>query len=160
MTIHVDVQHANGADAALGSDDIALWVRRTIDAMQTDSQHEVSVRVVEADEMQQLNGEFRGKDNPTNVLSFPSGSIDGLSLDAVLPLGDLVVCASVVDDEAIEQGKSADAHWAHMLVHGTLHLLGFDHEDDDEAADMEAQEIRILASFGIGNPYEESLTET
>ena len=160
MTVRIEVQHADGVDSELTFDDISSWVRRAISAVRAEGELVVSVRIVDANEMRQLNGEYRGKDSPTNVLSFPTGGIDGLPPDAELPLGDLVICASVVADEAVEQGKSADAHWAHMLVHGTLHLLGFDHEEDREAADMEAKEIQILARYGIANPYGESPTET
>ena len=105
--------------------------------------------------MQQLNSEFREQDKPTNVLSFPAGEIEGLPSDADVPLGDIVVCAEVVRSEAKEQGKTAQAHWAHMVVHGTLHLLGFDHENDSDAARMEGLEIQILTDNGISNPYTE-----
>lgn len=103
--------------------------------------------------MRSLNCAFRGKDKPTNVLSFPAGDVAGLPADAPLPLGDIVICAGVVGAEAAAQGKTEDDHWAHMLVHGTLHLLGFDHETDAEAADMEALETRILGEHGIADPY-------
>jgi probable rRNA maturation factor len=153
MTVHVDVQQATDGKSALSSDDIATWVARVVDATGVVGDTELSVRVVDALEMQQLNSEFRGKDKPTNVLSFPAGDIAGLPEDAGVPLGDLVVCASVVKDEALAQGKSLDDHWAHMIVHGTLHLLGFDHEEDAEAADMERREVSILTAHGIANPY-------
>ena len=110
--------------------------------------------------MRRLNSEYRASDKPTNVLSFPAGDIAGLPTDAAAPLGDLVVCASVVRDQAKAQGKALEDHWAHMIVHGTLHLLGFDHEDDDEAADMEGREIEILRTHGVANPYGESPKET
>ena len=153
MTVHVDVQQAADGNSALSSDDIAIWVARVIDAIGGIGDIELSVRVVDAIEMQQLNSEFRGKNKPGNVLSFPAGDIAGLPEDAGAPLGDLVVCASVVNDEAMSQGKSLEDHWAHMIVHGTLHLLGFDHEQDAEAADMEGREVSILTAHGIANPY-------
>jgi len=116
---------------------------------------EVSVRVVNAAEMQQLNSEFRSQDKPTNVLSFPAGDFAGLPDDAERPLGDIVVCAAVVADEAEQQGKTLRDHWAHMIVHGTLHLLGFDHDNDSDAAEMESIEIRIMTDHGLANPYGE-----
>lgn len=160
MNVQVDVQQAAVETSALTTSDIATWVTRVIAATGGDAGAELSVRIVEADEMQQLNREFRGKDHPTNVLSFPAGEIAGLPADAARPLGDLVVCASVVRDEALAQGKALADHWAHLIVHGTLHLLGFDHEDEDEAADMEGREIEILRTHGIANPYGESPEET
>ena len=160
MNAHVDVQVAIDDDSVPARDDIVLWVSRTIRAAGGREDTDVSVRVVDAGEMQQLNGEYREQNKPTNVLSFPAGEIEGLPLDADLPLGDIVVCAEVVRSEAKEQGKMVAAHWAHMLVHGTLHLLGFDHENDSDAATMEGLEIQILTGHGIANPYTESLRET
>jgi probable rRNA maturation factor len=100
---------------------------------------ELTIRVVGASESRRLNRTFRGNDKPTNVLSF-----DG---------GDLAICAPVVAREAREQGKSPAEHWAHMVVHGVLHLLGYDHENDRDAAQMEAREVKILAQLGMPNPY-------
>ena len=114
------------------------------------------MRVVDAEEMQSLNCEYRQQDAPTNVLSFPVGEIEGLPVAAGNFLGDIVVCASVVNREASEQGKHPNDHWAHMLVHGTLHLLGYDHQIDTEAAKMEALEQRVLAQHGVANPYRAS----
>ena len=88
------------------------------------------MRIVDAAEIHALNSDYRGKDKPTNVLSFPAGDVAGLPADMPVPLGDVVICASVVREEAAAQGKALDDHWAHMLVHGTLHLLGYDHETD------------------------------
>lgn len=114
---------------------------------------ELCLRVVDAAEMQVLNRDYRGKDRPTNVLSFPADKPIGLPADADVALGDVVVCAEVVATEAAAQGKSAADHWAHLIVHGTLHLLGYDHQEDSEAEAMEGLEIRILAERGIGDPY-------
>ena len=152
MTAQVDVQLAVDDASVPPADDIAFWVDRAINAAQRPSGAEVSVRVVDAAEMRQLNSEFREQDKSTNVLSFPAGDIAGLPADA-MPLGDIVVCAAVVRDEAEEQGKALTDHWAHMIVHGTLHLLGFDHVDDDDAAEMEGLEAQILSAHGIANPY-------
>lgn len=153
MNAQVDVQFAIEDHSVPASKDLALWVNRAVAAVGGPLDGEVSVRVVDLNEMQQLNGEFRDQDKPTNVLSFPAGDIDGLPVDADLPLGDIVVCAAVVSDEARQQGKNLDDHWAHMMVHGTLHLLGFDHENDADADAMEGLEIQILTAHGIANPY-------
>lgn len=134
---------------------IERWVKRTIDASGASlpGGAEVSVRLVDTEEMRNLNRDYRQKDKVTNVLSFPSGDLAGLPGDAPRPLGDIVICAAVVSEEAAEQGKSASDHWAHMLIHGTLHLLGYDHESDAEAAEMEGLETRILVSNGLADPY-------
>jgi probable rRNA maturation factor len=119
-------------------------------------EEELSVRIVNAQEMQALNRRYRHRDRPTNVLSFPS------EMPADLPfrhLGDIVVCAAVVADEAREQQKPPAAHWAHMLVHGTLHLLGHDHENPEEADIMEDLETRALASLGWPCPYDTAVAE-
>src|SRR5690606_33587076 len=103
--------------------------------------------VVGSAESRRLNRTWRGKDKPTNVLSFPAPATQSPLL------GDLAICAPVVAREAREQGKSTQAHWAHMVVHGVLHLLGYDHELDRDAAIMEARETALLANFGYANPY-------
>ena len=114
---------------------------------------DVSIRVVTADEMRNLNRDDRGKDKATNVLSFPAGAVTGLPEEVPQLLGDIVVCAAVVADEAEAQGKAVQDHWAHMLVHGTLHLLGYDHLEDADAQKMESLEARILADQGVADPY-------
>ena len=117
---------------------------------------EIAVRVVAANESRALNKLWRGKDKPTNVLSFPAPeqSRRGKPRDMALPLGDLVICAQVVRQEAARDGKPVVAHWAHMVVHGTLHLAGYDHEAGRrERLRMERREISVLKRFGIGNPY-------
>jgi len=114
----------------------------------------VTIRIVGAAESRRLNRTWRGKDKPTNVLSFPalSGEI-GDALELPVLLGDLAICSPIVAREAREQGKSARAHWAHMVVHGLLHLLGYDHERERDAAVMESREARILAQLGFDDPY-------
>lgn len=107
------------------------------------------LRLVDAEESRALNHRFRGKDRPTNVLSFPANS----PLVEEPELGDILLCAPVIAAEAAEQGKPVRAHWAHMVVHGVLHLRGYDHIDDDEARVMEAAERRILAGLGFADPY-------
>lgn len=125
------------------------------EAARLDAAGDVTIRVVDNAEMQNLNREFRDKDYPTNVLSFPADLPPELAAqidDA--ELGDIVISADVVAAEATEQGKALNAHWAHMLVHGMLHLQGYDHIEDNEAAEMEALEVKILAQIGFANPYE------
>ncbi|MBJ8506325.1 rRNA maturation RNase YbeY [Acinetobacter seifertii] len=119
---------------------------------------EIGIACVDLEESHQLNLQYREKDKPTNVLSFPSDIPEEVlpMLDA-LPLGDLVICIPVVLQEALEQKKTAQNHFAHLLVHGVLHLLGYDHETSDEdAEEMEGLEIEILAKLNIANPYQES----
>ena len=111
---------------------------------------ELSIRVVESDEGQALNRDYRGRDYATNVLSFPAELPPGVPLPI---LGDLVLCAPVIAREANEQGKTLKHHYAHMVVHGVLHLLGYDHMQDAEAEAMEAIEREILASLGMPDPY-------
>jgi probable rRNA maturation factor len=153
MTVQVDVQNASDDHTAPETSIVESWIVRAIGASRPDGDTEVSVRIVDAAEIQALNSDYRGKDKPTNVLSFPTGEVAGLPADMPVPLGDVVVCASVVRDEAAAQGKAISDHWAHMLVHGTLHLLGYDHETETEAAEMEALEARILSAHGVADPY-------
>jgi probable rRNA maturation factor len=153
MTIQVDVQSACDDDTAPDIPLITSWVVRAIEASGIAGVFEVSVRIVDADEIHSLNKQYRGKDKPTNVLSFPAGEVSGLPADMPVLLGDIVVCARVVREEAVEQRKALADHWAHMLVHGTLHLLGFDHETDPQASEMEALETTILSDHGLADPY-------
>ncbi|MDX1517972.1 MAG: rRNA maturation RNase YbeY [Woeseiaceae bacterium] len=149
----VDVQVAATGDGIPDTATIRRWVRRALAEAGAAGEPEVSVRVVDKAEMQSLNRQYRDRDRPTNVLSFPAGPLAGLPAGEAGPLGDIVVCAAVVADEATEQHKPLAEHWAHMLVHGTLHLLGYDHEGTDEAEEMESLEARILELSGISNPY-------
>ena len=152
MNVSVDVLTESDDDSIPPDDFIRDWVARAVTA--TGPLHaEVAIRIVEPGEMRAMNRDYRGKDRSTNVLSFPAGIVAGLPAGEPAPLGDVVICATVVRDEAREQGKSISDHWAHMLVHGALHLLGFDHESDADAAEMEALETRVLAAQGIADPY-------
>ncbi|MBZ2168500.1 rRNA maturation RNase YbeY [Marinobacter sp. F4216] len=120
-------------------------------AWQGDEPSEVTIRIVGEPESQALNLEYRGKDNPTNVLSFPFEAPAGITIPLA---GDLIICAPVVEKEAREQHKELMAHWAHMVVHGMLHLQGYDHVIDEDAEVMEALEVQLLGQLGFGNPYE------
>ena len=155
MTVQVDIQIAVEDKSVPESGDITLWINHALQASGRGGEFEVSVRVVDETEMQELNGKFRDQNKPTNVLSFPASPIDGLPNDTELPLGDIVICAGIVRREAEEQNKAISDHWAHMLVHGTLHLLGFDHINDSDAAIRENLEIQIMTNHGIANPYRE-----
>ena len=112
---------------------------------------ELGVCVVGPRESRRLNARFRGRDRPTNVLSFPAAAMPVTS--GTRPLGELVVCPRVLRAEARAQAKTLRAHWAHLIVHGTLHLVGYDHVDPAEAARMERREIRVLRALGFANPY-------
>jgi probable rRNA maturation factor len=114
---------------------------------------EVTVRIVNAAESAELNARYRGHRGATNVLSFPAGEVRALADRELAPLGDLVVCAEVVAREAREQQKTLDAHWAHMLIHGALHLLGYDHMTGSQARRMESRERNLLAALGFRDPY-------
>ena len=147
-SIEVYVEDASGAGGVPPEADIARWARAALGTSVRTG--EVAVRIVGEAESRALNAQFRRKDAPTNVLSFPA------ELPAGVPLrefGDLAICAPVVAREAVEQGKSAEAHWAHMVVHGCLHLLGFDHEREEAARVMEPLETKILADLGYSDPY-------
>lgn len=147
MNVIIDVQQAVEADVP-SEQQFHLWVSTALAEIAEDC--ELSIRLVNETESAELNSTYRGKNTPTNVLSFPFES--PIPLEPRL-LGDLVLCVPVVEREASEQNKAVEAHWAHLLVHGCLHLLGYDHLEDDEAEEMEALEVRILKQLGIENPY-------
>ncbi|CAK9885738.1 MAG: Endoribonuclease YbeY [Candidatus Erwinia impunctatus] len=128
--------------------EFALWLQAVIPQFQAES--EVTIRIVDSAESQHLNHTYRGKVKPTNVLSFPFEAPPGIELPL---LGDLVICRQVVEQEALEQEKKLSAHWAHMVIHGSLHLLGYDHIEDDEAEEMEAIETEIMLALGYDDPY-------
>jgi len=138
----------------------ALWTARAVTAAADGKPVTVGIRIVDEQESAQLNRDYRGTDYATNVLSFCQ-DLPAMILDTLdeLPLGDLAICAPVVLREAAEQGKPAEAHWAHMVVHGLLHLQGHDHEDDAQAEEMETLERSILKALGISDPYQEKTQE-
>jgi len=126
------------------------WVEAALKGARRRKASELAIRIVDIDEGQALNLQYRGRDYATNVLSFPADLPPGIDLPLI---GDLVICAPVVAREAAEQGKKPADHWAHLTVHGTLHLLGYDHIDEAEAEGMEALETKVLAGLGIADPY-------
>jgi probable rRNA maturation factor len=146
----VDRQVAVDAENLPEEAELATWVAAVLARHAGEARHELTVRFVDARESRTLNRDYRGKDHPTNVLSFPFEAPSGVALPL---LGDLVICHPVVLAEAAGQDKSTRAHYAHMVVHGTLHLLGHDHLQDTEAEAMEALERDILAGLGIADPY-------
>jgi probable rRNA maturation factor len=147
MTIEVAVQFAVDDDGLPTAADFQRWVAA---ALGDRSDAELAVRVVGRAESRRLNATYRGKDTPTNVLSFPAELPPGVDLPL---LGDIVICAPLAVEEARSQHKALADHWAHLTVHGVLHLLGHDHQDDEEAAEMEALETRILTSLGLADPW-------
>lgn len=149
MAIDVDLQIAvNNEENLPNSDDFTVWFSSAVTLFQPDA--EVTIRLVDEQESHQLNLQYRGKDKSTNVLSFPFEAPPDIELDL---LGDLIICKQVVEKEAAEQNKALNAHWAHMVVHGALHLLGYDHIEDNEAEEMEAIETEIMLKMGFLDPY-------
>ena len=146
--IELDLQIASDGQAPSLAQ-LQQWCALALRQRTADS--ELTIRLVDEAEGRELNNTWRHKDYPTNVLSFPADVPEGL-LDIPL-LGDLVICVPVVEREAAEQGKSLEAHWAHLVIHGCLHLLGFDHIDDAEAEEMEGLEQNLLAELGHPDPY-------
>ncbi len=134
-----------------GDEQLHAWVSAALQRRQ--GEHEITIRIVDESESQAMNKKYRCRDRPTNVLSFPADLPPGV--DHPL-LGDLVICAPLLEREATAQGKESQAHWAHLVIHGVLHLLGHDHQQPDEADEMEALETAILASIGYPDPYEHS----
>ncbi|WJM82042.1 rRNA maturation RNase YbeY [Pectobacterium brasiliense] len=137
--------------------DFQRWLEGVLPQFQEVS--EVTIRIVDEAESRDLNNTYRGKDKPTNVLSFPFEAPPEVELPL---LGDLIICRQVVEREAAEQEKTVEEHWAHMVVHGSLHLLGYDHIEDSEAEEMEALETEIMQSMGYADPYlaeKDGLTE-
>ena len=155
MSVIIDVQQAYEGDEAILStipspSQLELWAN-TVLTYEGLSDQEVTIRFTDEVESQSLNHEYRGKDKPTNVLSFPFEAPPGIEINL---LGDLVICAPVINREAKEQNKTVADHYAHMTVHGLLHLMGYDHIEDADAEEMESKEIEILAQLGIDDPYQ------
>ncbi|MCD9496260.1 rRNA maturation RNase YbeY [Photobacterium carnosum] len=149
MAIYLDLQLATADETGLPTEaEFQQWLNAAVTPFQADA--EVTIRLVDKQESHALNLEYRSKDRPTNVLSFPFEAPPEIEMNL---LGDLIICRQVVETEALEQQKPLNAHWAHMVVHGSLHLLGYDHIEDDEAEEMEALETEIMQSMGFIDPY-------
>ncbi len=146
----LDLQVVSESKNLPSQDQFQYWIDSVLKDGSQDS--EIVIRVVDEDEMTQFNEQYRNKKGSTNILSFPFDVPDAVESDL---LGDLLVCAAVVEREAQQQDKILEHHWAHMIVHGVLHLLGYDHIDDQDAEEMEALEVKILKTIKINNPYEE-----
>jgi len=129
---------------------IQLWVDTALEEFEQDT--EIVVRIVDESESAELNEQYRHKQGPTNILSFPVEIPEGIDLNL---LGDLVICAPVLEKEAQQQNKILAHHWAHIIMHGVLHLLGYDHLDDEQAEEMESKEIALLQQLNIPNPYQQ-----
>lgn len=142
--MNVVVQIACTGDTPSAAD-VAVWAESAL----AGDDRALCIRVVDAAEGAELNGRFRGRTDPTNVLAFPAGESN--------LLGDIAICAPVASEEAREQGKRLADHFAHLVIHGVLHLKGLDHETEADAVAMEAQETRLLKSLGIADPYVEQL---
>ena len=142
----IDIQLALDDSDIPPGEKLEEWARPALDGM---DEYRLTIRIVDEDEITALNREWRGRNKPTNVLSFPYGE------DRHVPdyLGDIVICAPVIRREAGEQGKLPEAHWAHMLIHGILHLRGYDHQEEKEREEMEQREINLLEKIGFSNPY-------
>ena len=147
--VRVDLEDVSGAESVPSAAQFQRWAEAAFAGRRDTA--ELSIRVVDERESAGLNARYRGKDYATNVLSFPAELPPGVPLPMV---GDLVICAPVVVREAREQAKPVEAHWAHLTVHGCLHLIGYDHEDDGQAAVMEPLETAILAGLGFPDPYQ------
>lgn len=144
----LDIQNASGSKQLPRQEQFQLWMDSVLKDKAIDS--EIVIRIVDEDEMMTFNQQYRQKKGTTNILSFPFDAPDGIENQL---LGDLLVCAPVVEQQAQQQHKILENHWAHMVIHGILHLLGYDHINDAEAEEMEALEVKILKTIKIKNPY-------
>jgi probable rRNA maturation factor len=151
IELQLDVQLAIENDSNLPTEEqLILWATAALLNRTEYEEPELTIRIVDEDESQELNYEYRGKNKPTNVLSFPFEAPAHVPIPL---LGDLIVCKQVVEREAIEQEKTLTSHWAHMIIHGCLHLLGYDHIDDEEAEEMEGIEKVLMTELGFEDPY-------
>ncbi len=148
MTLIVDIQMASASEEVPDPQSIERWIGAAIGNQREST--ELSVRIVDAEEGQALNEQFRGSTGATNVLSFP---FENESPEPLPLIGDIVICAPVVAKEAREQNKALNAHWAHMMIHGVLHLLGYDHQNENDANLMESLETEIMQGLGFPPPY-------
>ena len=159
IKLFLDVQKVVDSDTIPANEIIGHWVKTTLlienPDLASDTEFELTIRIVDKGEIQALNKTYRHKDKPTNVLSFPYEGFEfEVPEEVQLPLlGDLIICHDIVVAEAQQQAKTIIEHWAHMVVHGVLHLKGYDHIEDSDAEQMEALEVRILQQLQFSNPY-------
>ncbi|WP_435277209.1 rRNA maturation RNase YbeY [Psychrobium sp. nBUS_13] len=152
MMIDLDLQIACDESGLPTQAQFITWLTAALKDVKPNA--EVTIRLVEPEESQALNSEYRGKDKPTNVLSFEFDAPPMVELNL---LGDLVICKSIIEQEAIEQEKALNDHWAHMVIHGSLHLLGMDHIKPDQALEMESLEKKVLSTLAIDDPYRDDI---
>ena len=155
MNVLIDSQNTIDSTDIPNDELLQRWVLKVLTLLDaTFLEPEITIRVVSLEESQQLNFEYRSKNKPTNVLSFPFEAPEMIpSSELGEFLGDLVICEQIVINEAKEQNKVLMDHWAHLVIHGVFHLLGFDHIEESEAEEMESLEIKVLEALGINNPY-------
>lgn len=147
MTIEVEIQRTSSIPVVPSDPQFRLWAAAALREL---DEAELLIRIVDLDESRELNFRFRNRNQATNVLSFPSELPEEIDLPL---LGDVIICAPLVEEEARQQNKEPMAHWAHLTIHGILHLLGYDHQTEEEAADMETLEISLLRSLDFQDPY-------
>jgi probable rRNA maturation factor len=148
MKIRIDIQRATDEADIPANRLFRKWAKKALTDYGEDA--ELTIRIVGEKESTELNRKWRKKKGPTNVLSFPCADDTGIAPGL---LGDIIICAPVIRREALEQGKSPESHWAHMVIHGTLHLLGYDHIKPEDAGKMENLETRLIESLGYPDPY-------
>ncbi|MDW7549657.1 rRNA maturation RNase YbeY [Pseudoalteromonas sp. McH1-7] len=148
MDLMLDLQVACEFDNLPSEAQFQVWAEHALTQFREEA--ELTIRIADEQESQELNSQYRGKDKPTNVLSFPFDAPPGIELPLI---GDLIICPQVVYQESVEQEKTFHDHFAHMVIHGCLHLLGFDHINEQDAVEMETIEKQILASLHIADPY-------
>jgi len=152
MAHQIDIQHASQQTNIPGDELIERWAQHALERYCSLATTEICIRIIDTEESQTLNAQYRQQNKPTNVLSFPYHDEDHAQTPCPL-IGDLAVCAPVLTTEANEQKKSFDAHWAHIIIHGILHLLEYDHIKDEDAKIMEGIEINLMKELGFPNPY-------
>lgn len=156
MTYHIDIQHACEELIPVSDDSLSQWAKLAlVDHMPS---AELTLRLVDSEEITYLNHAYRKKNKPTNVLAFPANLPDNIELDYPL-LGDVIICPLVLKQESLSLDKPLTAHWAHIVIHGVLHLLGYDHINEEDADKMQAVEIKLLTQLGFDNPYQEDEIE-
>ncbi len=150
MTYHIDIQHASQEKIPVDDETLINWAQLALASQQESA--ELTLRFVDCDEMTQLNTTYRKQNKATNVLAFPANLPPNIQLDCPL-LGDVIICPDVLKTESIELKKPLNAQWALIVIHGILHLFGYDHSDDKDAVVMQGLEIKLLAQLGFDNPY-------